>query len=36
MLFAIVMVYHDADFFAGNKRLQLFHQTSGKGCVIVY
>ena len=30
------MVYHDTDFFAGNKRLQFFHQTSGKGCVIVY
>ena len=36
MLFAIVMVYHDTDFFARNKCFQLFHQTSGKGYVIVY
>ena len=30
------MVYHDTDFLARNKRLQFIHQTSGKGCVIVY
>ena len=36
MLFAIVMVYDDADFVARSKWLQFSCQTGNKGCVIVY